>query len=339
MIRIATVGLGLFGRDRLKAIDLLRHRGRAVELVGIHDPLSPELEAIAAQWDARACRNLDEVVALAPDLVIVSIPHDSAVAVTIRLLQAGLRVLMEKPLGRSLAEAHRIAAAASSPGQLWVGFNYRFYQGIAALMADIAAGRFGRPVGLSLLLGHGGSPKDATSWKLDPVRAGGGCLIDPGVHLLDLCRVAAGSSLQVVGGTTWGDFWRTGIEEECRLLLVGERIPSIEVAVSVVRWRSTFRMEFFGDEGYGLVEGRGRSYGPQCYRRGRRWGWQGGTSQAESEEAVLTSDGDDSLAAELDALLFPGTGPRPASMADAVDTMALLDRCRAVLGLAAPELS
>ena len=39
-----------------------------------------------------------------------------------------------------------------------------------------------------------------------------------------------------------------------------------------------------------MVEGRGRSYGPQIYRRGRRWGWQSGRSQGESEELVVDKD-------------------------------------------------
>jgi predicted dehydrogenase len=187
---------------------------------------------------------------------------------------------------------------------------------------------------LSFLLGHGGSPDDFKGWKLDPVRAGGGCLIDPGIHLLDLACQADRGDLVVRGGTCWSGFWKTGIEEDCHLILSGSVIPTIGMSVSVVRWRSTFRIELFGTDGYGVVEGRGRSYGPQTYRRGQRWGWQGGRSQAESEEFVVTSTGDEVFLDEMKAILHPPEdGPSVATAEEALRAMALLRDCRAELGL------
>jgi len=219
---------------------------------------------------------------------------------------------------------------------LWVGQTFRFFTGIARLVADLRAGWFGRPVGLSILLGHGGAPNDRESWKLDKVRAGGGALIDPGIHLLDLCRIAGGS-LEMVGGASWSGFWKTGIEEECRLLMRSALIPMIDVTISVVRWRSTFRMELFGEGGYGIVDGRGRSYGVQEYRRGRRWGWQDGRPQRETEEIVVVTNGEDVFVDELAALLFgdktDNSFPPPCSVQEALDNMAILDAIRARLDI------
>ena len=79
-------------------------------------------------------------------------------------------------------------------------------------------------------------------------------------------------------GGCWSGFWKTGIEEDCHLLLGGKVIPSIDISVSVVRWRSTFRIELLGTEGYGLVEGRGRSYGPANLSKGRSLGVAGRTN-------------------------------------------------------------
>src|SRR5260370_42466957 len=98
---------------------------------------------------------------------------------------------MEKALGRSLEEARGIAGAGSRPEQLYVGFNYRFYEGIAAVIEDVRQGTFGPLISVNITLGHGCNPDITQGWKLDPVRAGGGALLDPGVHLLDLCRLLA----------------------------------------------------------------------------------------------------------------------------------------------------
>ena len=173
------------------------------------------------------------------------------------------------------------------------------------------------------------------TWKLDPERAGGGALIDPGVHLLDLASLIAGGPLRPVGGAAWKGFWNTGVEEECHLLLAGQRLPVANLQVSIVRWRSTFRLEVHGEDGYGIVEGRGRSYGIQTYRRGRRWGWKTAESQAASEETVVTTSGADAFERELDSLLRFTTdnGVAPCSASDALVRMRLLDDCRALLGL------
>jgi predicted dehydrogenase len=337
MIRVSIVGLGLIGSERLRAVETLRRRGRAVGIDVCYDPFNPNLASILQGTGYEISTSLDGLIARRPDLVVVAVPHDVGPAIVRKLLSCGLKVLMEKPLGRSLDEARTIAACRAEPDQLWIGHNFRFFAGIGLLLDDIHAGRFGRAIGLSILMGHGGSPGDRDSWKLDKTRAGGGALIDPGIHLIDLCRIAGGS-LFVRGGESWQGFWGTGIEEECRLLMRGSAIPMIDLTVSIVRWRSSFRIEFFGEDGYGIVEGRGRSYGIQTYRRGRRWGWQSGHAQHETEEIVVASAGEDVFADELDALLF-GTGDfgavsAPCTAEQSLENMAILDTIRAKLGLA-----
>jgi predicted dehydrogenase len=187
------------------------------------------------------------------------------------------------------------------------------------------------------LIGHGCAPGQEKTWKLNAERAGGGCLIDPGVHLLDLCLLLAPERIEVVGGTTWSGFWNTGIEEDVQLLLKASDI-SISLHISIVCWRSTFRMELHGTDGYGLVSGRGRSYGSQKYVTGQRWGWRLAPSQAASEIAIVESDGTDVYSAELEELLFPNVNserawPGPSTATEALRVMELLDCIRERLKL------
>src|SRR5258707_218805 len=121
-MRIAVLGAGLIGRERLLGINQLRARGRDISVCGVFDPY-----ADPAKIDAPIFSNLNEVYDASPDWVIIATPHDSAVESAIRSLRRGFKVLMEKPLGRSLEEARRIAGAVSRPEQLYVGSNYRFY--------------------------------------------------------------------------------------------------------------------------------------------------------------------------------------------------------------------
>ena len=270
---IAVLGYGLVGKERVKALCDLHQQGFPVERILVVDPQlfhsnPPALPAIATPVSTLA-----EALSGAVSLVIIATPHDTAVKLLQEILPLSTHVLVEKPLGRCLEEASSIASKISSDDQLLVGFNYRFFPGIRQAIRDALSGQFGTLINVSMVLGHGGAPGMEKGWKFDPIRAGGGCLIDPGIHLLDLCSLLAPEALEPVGGTSWSGFWNTGIEEEVHLLLKSREI-TFNLQISVVRWRSTFRMEIHGTEGYGIVTGRGRSYGRQVYVRGKRWGWQ-----------------------------------------------------------------
>jgi predicted dehydrogenase len=185
MIRVSIVGLGLIGSERLRAVETLRRRGRAVGIDVCYDPFNPNLASILQGTGYEISTSLDGLIARRPDLVVVAVPHDVGPAIVRKLLSCGLKVLMEKPLGRCLDEARTITACRAEPDQLWIGHNFRFFAGIGSLLDDIHAGRFGRAIGLSILMGHGGSPRDRDSWKLDKTRAGGGAHIDPRIHLIE----------------------------------------------------------------------------------------------------------------------------------------------------------
>jgi predicted dehydrogenase len=324
MERVGLIGLGLVGAQRLQALRALESE-RKVEIVGFVDPnVEPECGPLLPPSYPDLSALLDADL----DCLIISTPHDVAVDILRRCLPTGVRTLVEKPLGRSGAEANALLGYCVSEEQLFVGFNYRFLAGVGALLADVQDGLFGALISMSMVFGHGGAPGDEQTWKLDPRRAGSGCLLDPGIHLLNLLGLVAGSDIDVERAIRWSGFWNTGIDEEAHLLLASPRVPIVSLQLSLVRWRSTFRIEVHGVDGYGIVEGRGRSYGPQSYRRGRRWGWRDCETQAASEELVVSRAEDDSFARELDVLL--GSAPSAVGVCgarEAVDTMRLFDRC------------
>jgi len=330
-VKVVVLGYGLIGKERIRALVDLRAAGCPLDTIGVFDP--HVASAATAAPDVVCLQSFEAVADLKPDWVIVAAPHDAAVELISLILPWGCRVLMEKPFGRSVSEARLLASHIRFPEQLWIGFNYRFFPGVAQAIADARSGRFGTLVSASIVLGHGGSPGMEKGWKFDPLRAGGGCLIDPGIHLLDLCRLLSPGGVAPLQAWIWRGFWNTGIEEEAHLLLQADGFL-INLQVSIVRWRSTFRFELHGTAGYGLVQGRGRSYGPQTYTRGRRWGWQAGLTQAESEERVLTSECDASFSDELRALLRPeaARGPlSPCRWDEALEAMRLYEGCLKVL--------
>ena len=298
-MKVAIIGGGLIGAERIEAIQRLAIDTGLVELANVVDPSEAVRKRVEAKYGVHTTPELGSVLSVRPDWVFVCTPHDVAPEIAISAFEHGANVLIEKPLGRTLTECDARIAELPPTNKLNVGFNYRFYRGIESAILDAKAGLFGELISVNMTLGHGNSPGMENSWKLDPVRSGGGCLIDPGVHLLDLVLQLARGEVSVIAAHSWDGFWKMGIEEEARILLTDEAQTTFDVEVSLVRWRSTFRLEINGVNGYAIVEGRGRSYGPQTYRRGKRWGWQSGVSQADSEEIVVDRDnGTDSFVRE-----------------------------------------
>jgi predicted dehydrogenase len=334
MIRVGVVGAGLIGQERLAALAALARRGKPTEVLGVYDA-SPDLcRKTASTYGITAIPTLDALLETRPDWIFVALPHDVAVPITIAALASGASVLLEKPMGRDMSEATALMKAGGD--RLRIGFNYRFYEGIAKAFNDVKAGRFGDIISVDFLLGHGCSPGQEKTWKLNDERAGGGCLIDPGVHLLDLCLQLAPAGLTVAGGRSWNGFWKTGIEEDVSVILSAGSF-AINLRVSIVHWRSALRMSICGTEGYGTVTGRNRSYGNQSYTFGPRWGWRSAPSQVASEVTEVETDGIDVFTHETEALLFPDQVPQnwpsPATASEGLAVMNLLDAIRVELNL------
>jgi hypothetical protein len=103
--------------------------------------------------------------------------------------------------------------------------------------------------------------------------------------------------------------------------------PDFLLTSSIVRWRNTFRVEVHGPDGYGIVERRGGNYGPQSYRRGKRWGWEYSGSHWPEDWVVRQNNCDSVFVDELRALFYPSEdGPHVSTAAEALEVMKLYDR-------------
>jgi predicted dehydrogenase len=325
-MRIVVVGMGLIGRQRAEALVELSG-SMPVRLVATVDPEAEGLEG--AQHRAA----LDALEEDAYDAAVIAVPHDMAAPLASAVLAQGKPVLLEKPLGVDAQAAREITAKAEAVElPSFVGYNYRFLPTMVVAFDAIAQGSLGRLRNIDLLIGHGGHPDSAIGWKLRPERAGGGVLLDPGVHLLDLLLCLAPEARCQYTDATRG-FWGTGIEEDLVAAFSADQLVAT-VRVSHIRWVNTFRIEIGGEDGYAIVEGRGGTYGPQTVRLGRRWAWRdgGGVSQRETEDVRDFGLENRSLRDELAAVVaawtgegLPQRGPRPATMPEALRVAELCD--------------
>lgn len=289
-MKIAIVGAGLIGRERIEAVQhISKLTNGEVSISAVYDIDTNALISVAHKYQVPIVHNIVEVMDTNPDWVFIATTNDAAATTAKIAFHFGANVLVEKPLGRTLEECEEIIAAKPEHLQLYVGFNYRFFAGIEAALHDARSGKFGKLISVNLILGHGHAPGMEKSWRLDPANCSG-AITDLGVHAFDLILQLASGNVSVKHAQSWSGYWNTGIEEESHILLTDEAGTIFNAQVSFNRWKSTFKFEINGTEGYGVVDNRGRSYGPQSYRTGVRWGWSSGKTQAESEILVVDKD-------------------------------------------------
>ena len=160
--------------------------GGAAEAVGIADP-SPEMAAEAAKLapGAAVVGGLDELLALRPDGVVIATPSALHAEQSIRALQAGAAVFCQKPLGRTAAEARAVVEAARGADRLLaVDLSYRHTEGMRRIREVMGEGGLGHLFAVDLTFHNAYGPDKP--WFRDPALSGGGCVMDLGVHLVDL---------------------------------------------------------------------------------------------------------------------------------------------------------
>lgn len=134
-INVAVVGVGAFGRNHARIYHQLAQRGEAVRLVGVVDPDVARADAIAAEFGCRGFGSVEQLVTTHSEVqaASVAVPTVLHLETARALMQAGVDVLVEKPLAPSLAEADELVALAQSLNRVGqVGHLERFNPAVRA---------------------------------------------------------------------------------------------------------------------------------------------------------------------------------------------------------------
>jgi predicted dehydrogenase len=271
-LSVAVIGCGLIGHKRCAAL------GPQDALIGAYDVVAERASELIASFGGHACAGVDELLALAPDVVIVATIHDELASLAEQALGAGAHVLVEKPAGMSSAQIERLQHAQAAAGTVVkVGFNHRFHPALADLAAEVHSGEHGELMHIRARYGHGGRPGYDREWRAQAEHSGGGELIDQGMHLLDLTHWLAGP-LPLHSALLRTQFWDTEVDDNAALLLgtPDDRLaPWALLHVTWTEWKNTFSLEAYCRTAKLQVDGLVRSYGPQrllIYRMGPELG-------------------------------------------------------------------
>src|SRR5690606_13378053 len=126
-----------------------------------------------------------ELIAAGIDGVVIATPSALHAGQAIAAFENGLAVFCQKPLGRTAQETASVAKAARAADRLLaVDMCYRFTEAMRTIRDLVAAGELGRVLAVDLAYHHAYGPD--TWWFYVAALSGGGCVMDLGVHLVDL---------------------------------------------------------------------------------------------------------------------------------------------------------
>lgn len=222
--RALLVGCGGMARHHLRQI--LRHPQKT-QVAAIVEPMCDayaEAAALFAEAGLAAPPRYDDLYGLladqpgAFDAAFIITPHvhhhDQAVA----CLEAGVDVLLEKPMVMNRREAHSLMVAHARTGRtLVVAFNGSLSPRIRTAARWVQTGELGSLVSISATVWQGWKPRTIGTWRQDPAQSGGGFLFDTGAHMLNtVCDLAGEPFAEVsarldargapvdIAGVIWG---------------------------------------------------------------------------------------------------------------------------------------
>jgi predicted dehydrogenase len=180
--RLGFLGVGWIGRARMQALLM----STVADVTAIADA-SAGARSAAAQIASEASLHdsFDALLQQELDGIVIATPSGAHAAQTIAALERGLAVFCQKPLARTAEETRRVIEAARRNGRLLgVDFSYRHVNGVSRLRELVRNGELGRLYAIDLVFHNAYGPDKP--WFRDLAQAGGGCVMDLGIHLIDL---------------------------------------------------------------------------------------------------------------------------------------------------------
>ncbi len=255
-MRIAIIGAGLIGAKRARAL------ASNDVLLAVADRDLSRATALAQVYSADACADWHQVVNRADiDAVVVATTNDALAPITLAAVRAAKHVLVEKPAARNADELAPVAEAVRHSGMtVKVGFNHRFHPALLKAREIFDSPDSGALMYIRARYGHGGRIGYDKEWRADPAIAGGGEMLDQGVHLIDLARWFAGDFPHVAGhvGTF---FWKMPVEDNGFAILRTATGQVAHLHASCTEWKNLFSFEIFCRHAKLQIDGLGGSYG------------------------------------------------------------------------------
>jgi predicted dehydrogenase len=208
------------------------------------------------------------------DVLFVCLTNNIAAEVTIAGLSSGLHVFCEKPPGMSVSDIEKVIEVESKNPSLKLkyGFNHRYHESIKEAIRIVKSKELGEVINLRGVYGKSKVIPFSGGWRSKRELAGGGILLDQGIHMVDLMRLFCGEIIDVKSFIS-NQFWKHDVEDNAYALMKDEMGRVSMLNSSATQWQHKFSLDITLTEGYielrGILSGS-KSYGEEKIVIGKR---------------------------------------------------------------------
>lgn len=261
ILRVGIAGYGVVGKQRHKCIE----KTPEAKVIAISDkniPAEPLEKYLTHLDDYRKIYSQDL------DVLFICLTNDVAADAVIKGLENGLHVFCEKPPGRNCADVKRVLDCKKRYPQLKLmyGFNHRYHYSVQEAMKIIQSGQLGKILNLN---GSYGKSKlitfNQTDWRTKKSIAGGGVLLDQGIHMVDLMRLFAGEFVEVHSFIS-NQYWSYDVEDNAYAIMRTKDGVVGMLHSSATQWRHRFHLDINLEKGSLILSGilsGSKSYGAE----------------------------------------------------------------------------
>lgn len=321
ILKVGIAGYGVVGKRRRQFID--QHPN--LRTIAVCDQNFKEWGVLpdGVRYFPDYCQLLQDPI----DVLFVSLPNYLASEVTIAGLEKGMHVFCEKPPGRNVQDIERVIEVEKRHTGLLLkyGFNHRYHDSVREALRIVKSAELGEIINLRGVYGKSKIIPFSGGWRAERKYAGGGILLDQGIHMVDLMRLFCGEFVEVKSYIS-NSYWKHDVEDNAYALMRDARGRVAILHSSATQWQHRFVLEIAFTEGYlelqGILSGS-KSYGEERLIKGRRNESDIGTTQEE----IITYLEDNSWRDEINEFADAIVNNEPiqfGNSADALETMKLV---------------
>ncbi|MFH0880892.1 MAG: Gfo/Idh/MocA family oxidoreductase [Lentisphaerota bacterium] len=247
-LHIGIIGYGKMGEIRARA---MKEVGGA-DILAVYDPQSDPSADGFIRADAPERIIGDPKI----EAVFICTPNYFNKPLTIMALNAGKHVFCEKPPAFTAQDIREVRLAEAASGKkLMYGFNHRHHGSIKKAKEVVDSGEYGRLLWMRGRYGKNVEANFFDTWRAKKELAGGGILIDQGIHMLDLFLHFAGD-FDVVQALVQRLYWDLEIEDNVFAQFMNTRTGvAASLHSTMLQWRHLFSLEIFLEKGHLVING------------------------------------------------------------------------------------
>lgn len=324
-LRFGIAGYGVVGRRRHACLT----RNDNAQLVAVCDQTFKE--SGVGDDGVHHHTNIKDLLRENLDALIVCLSNDVAAEVTIRGLEQGLHVFCEKPPGRDVGDIQRVMVSERlhPDCRLMYGFNHRYHESVTDALRIVRSGQLGSVINLRGVYGKAQLVTfNQSDWRTKREFAGGGVLLDQGIHMVDLMRLFGGE-FEEVHSFVSNKYWGYDVEDNAYAIMRSADGVVAMLNSSATQWRHRFHLDVNLERGSlvlgGILSGT-KSYGAETLTVVQA---DPSNDQGDPREVTTRYNRDPSWDAEIAEFISCITEPRPVRSGtsdEALRTMQLVYR-------------